>query len=379
MRDLPKRIDYKEIESFEPYELTQCVAYEMAIRSAKEFIKKIDRQEIISKVSLYESDKVIFYPYEAMIDSMNNNAEWVSYIKLIGEMIERYWLCYNRVKSYKQNNRLPAKLKNLKWSDAQVHLTLEDYQYQFNEFCKKSSIKFNGKIYIGKVSISDFINRVSNDAYSFYQSKTKRNDEGIREDTLYNNVKIEENFKRPKLLIPKDLKKDIELVININLPKAEIFAYIERIKNDYDKDNSIIKTPIELLGETLNEATQQKNYPKKPTALKMADMFFIYDYIKARQDYIEEENKSNEAKFEIEIEDIKKYHIGKDRKSRVAYAKAEYLESTLNTNITDIFKEDELTEPLSLSHANISKLYYAIKPYIDDLKYKELITGVRTI
>jgi len=35
MRNLPKRDDtiYKEIESFEDYELTQCITYEMAIRN----------------------------------------------------------------------------------------------------------------------------------------------------------------------------------------------------------------------------------------------------------------------------------------------------------------------------------------------------------
>ncbi len=35
MSDLPKREDaiYKEIASFEEYELTQCAAYEMAVRN----------------------------------------------------------------------------------------------------------------------------------------------------------------------------------------------------------------------------------------------------------------------------------------------------------------------------------------------------------
>jgi len=31
-----------------------------------------------------------------------------------------------------------AKLKKLKWSSKPKELTLEDFQYQFNKFCKKS-------------------------------------------------------------------------------------------------------------------------------------------------------------------------------------------------------------------------------------------------
>ncbi|OCL81640.1 UvrD-helicase domain-containing protein [Arcobacter porcinus] len=40
---------------------------------------------------------------------------------------------------------LLAKLKKLKWSGFQVNLTLEDYQYQFNEFFKESSQKLEGE------------------------------------------------------------------------------------------------------------------------------------------------------------------------------------------------------------------------------------------
>ena len=39
-----------------------------------------------------------------------------------------------------QNNRYTlAKLKKLKWSSNTINLTLKDYQYQYNEFCKKSN------------------------------------------------------------------------------------------------------------------------------------------------------------------------------------------------------------------------------------------------
>ncbi len=43
-------------------------------------------------------------------------------------------------------NRLLAKLKNLQWSSHPKSLTLQDFQYQFNEFCKKSNYKISKEI-----------------------------------------------------------------------------------------------------------------------------------------------------------------------------------------------------------------------------------------
>ena len=53
MESLPKRSDdiYKEIESFEEYELTQCVAYEMAIRN-DDNLKAIEAQGLRREICI---------------------------------------------------------------------------------------------------------------------------------------------------------------------------------------------------------------------------------------------------------------------------------------------------------------------------------------
>ncbi|MFW2454266.1 hypothetical protein ACN4FY_11835, partial [Aliarcobacter butzleri] len=80
--------------------------------------------------------------------------------------------------------------------------------------------------------------------------------------------KIYTNFK--KELIKPYTKTEIEL--NLNLPKEELIAYISKIKDDFDKDNSIIKTPLELLGEILeNENIDIKNLPKRDIKKIYAD------------------------------------------------------------------------------------------------------------
>jgi len=63
----PKRSDpiYKEIESFENYELTQCVAYEMAIRSPNELatIEAIQDYYQEHKTEIQEAKKLGYPDY----------------------------------------------------------------------------------------------------------------------------------------------------------------------------------------------------------------------------------------------------------------------------------------------------------------------------
>jgi hypothetical protein len=223
--------------------------------------------------------------------------------------------------------------------------------------------------------------------YPFCDESVKIMKKALKRKSLIN---IEDKFSRPKLKL--ESIPTINLDINMALPAKELLAYITELKRTYslydaeiDADENKIylqpKTPLEFLGENLAYATPRRGYPKKANAEKYADMFFIYDYVKARLNYIEAENKIIKAEHKKNIELINKNKdlSTKQKKTQRTVLQAEYYENTIDTKITDIFNEDELKKPLNLSDANISKLYYAIKPYIDDLKYKELVTGARTI
>ncbi|MCX6077478.1 MAG: hypothetical protein NTW78_11435 [Campylobacterales bacterium] len=70
------------------------------------------------------------------------------------------------------------------------------------------------------------------------------------------------------------------LQFNLNLPKEELLSYLKKIKDNYDNDNSILKSPLELLGEELGiESENIKNM--KP--MEWADTFYIYDYFKSNK------------------------------------------------------------------------------------------------
>lgn len=149
---------------------------------------------------------------------------------------------------------------------------------------------------------------------------------------------------RPKLHIPKDIDKTIDLKINPNLPKDELIAYISKIKDTYDNDNSIIKSPLEILGEVL-EKSNNKHTQKKPKAEKYADWFYIYDCYKILK--AKDKKKSNETIYnEIDLSLLDYYDSVNDD-----YYSIETYKKTIMKNMNYL---------------------------IDELGYKELIAGVKT-
>jgi hypothetical protein len=142
---------------------------------------------------------------------------------------------------------------------------------------------------------------------------------------------IENKFSRPIFDMPNKLRCEISN-LNIAFPKGELIAYISKIKDEYDKDNSIIKTPLELLGETL-EKSDNKKTPKKPKASVYSDWFYIYDYWK--------------------------------------------YEKTQGKTDKDIFVALEVENDVPYKEDNLRKIRDKMKYFIDDLGYKELITGVK--
>lgn len=179
-------------------------------------------------------------------------------------------------------------------------------------------------------------------------------------------IKIKDMYSRPKIRLENT--NFLQVKINPNLPKDELIAYISKIKDEYDKDNSLIKTPLELLGEDF-----EKSDNKKINKKIIADKFFIYDYVTSRQEQIKKDNEFLYEVYEEDIQKIKKnpYITSSDRKIQLKEKKRE-LEENANT------RKDELFADIPKFKTGTAKrYYYDIKPFIDDCKYKELITGMK--
>ena len=153
----------------------------------------------------------------------------------------------------------------------------------------------------------------------------------------------------------------------------ELADYITDRDYYYDEDNfserglSLIFLSI-FSGEN-NDSDKSDN--KQINKRLIADKFFIYDYITARQEQIKKDNELKFQEYEEQLQEIKNnpYVTPKDRKIQQQELKKEFEENT-NTRINELFEDIEDFTP-----ATARRYYYYIKPFIDDCKYKEVITG----
>lgn len=285
MDKLPQRDDliYKEIEEFQDYELTNCIAYEMVIRS----------QDCTYSLELINADVI------SGIDLNNTN---------ISNSDKNYLLDFielsDYIKVFSNNKSDRSNFIDFLQTDEQIKLIMQEtinFEDRLNKYGKLECLKI-----LSKESKKEILNK------------------------LINLPKLNMKYSRPKIKINETSLFSIDL--NLNLPKEELIAYISKIKDDFDKDNSIIKTPLELLGESLEKADNKKT-PKKPKASVYANWFYIYDYWK--------------------------------------YEKA------LGKTDKDIFVALEVENNIPYKEDMLRKIRDKMKYFIDDLGYKELITGVK--
>jgi len=347
MTDLPKRSDdiYKEIESFKDYELTQCVAYEMAIRN--DYAKEL-----------------LFY-YELHLNQYN--------------------IDINLGISNIENRTLNDDLKNdsLFLEEELEELYLEPISLQNFFYQKKNKENKENKLNITTISKeyqypkhgAGWIDETKSESREVFISKTSeyKKDDSYHIHDISNHISL--ILSRPKLI--SDNSKNATINLNLSLPLIELTAYLKEIKLNYEKDTSIIKTPLELLGNELQNANNSK-LPKKPKAKLWADLFFVYDYVKARLSEKENNNKQIIEQYEKDKQNISNNQglSTSDKRIQKAELLIEFEENKDNTKQEDIYQDDELLKQLDIKSNSISKYYTLMKNYIDKLKYKELVTGV---
>ena len=340
---LPKRCKnkYKEIEDFKPYELTQCIAYEMGIRN-------VMVKDLLDELN-YFSERKSYLINGTQTISHPAPEKYNKYSKLgifhLNELIEEHekrlideYLLY----PYEHNNE-SKEIDNYLTIRKILNNTPEKPEYDY---------KWNHR---------------DNQGFRIYQ--------GIfTNSTTYDMSHIFTDFKRQVKHVNK-----AEITLNMSLPKKEILAYISHVLDTLSPSNDKqLKSSLELLsGEIFDEAEKTNHFPKKPTALKMADLLFIYDYVTFRLNEIAEHNNNNDVNYAEEIGNIKQ-----DQGKNFAHKKIQIseIEKERNANKTaiqmiEICNEAALLQYLDVKADMVLKYYYAIKPYIEDYKYKELITG----
>jgi hypothetical protein len=152
--------------------------------------------------------------------------------------------------------------------------------------------------------------------------------------------------------------KIINLPVNLNLPPEELVAYMSKIKEDYDKNVLKILHPLERITQIFQEAKKPNSEKKLPIKTKkrkaMADAFYIYDLYQIIEPIWSAKNNDSKRDLHLTIA----IESGFDRNNA-------YFTENGNTKDGEELKKNDKVE----------KSYTMLREYIDDKKYRELITG----
>lgn len=272
---------YTEIENFEDYEFTSCVAYELAIRNCK-VIELIKRQLKHLKENY---------------NSFNNDISDELFFKYF---INEFYLAYHFFSDIININE-EKKISGSFWKN-KVSKDIKKEEDELTSF----------------------------EHYNGFSIFTKIYDNSYTPDRR----EVITNFQRPPLE-SYHIHTDFDVKINFSLPLKDLEEYIKEIKKSFEEKKVLPKSGFEILNDielnsgnliTPREILSNKN--------KVADMLFIYDC----------------KKLNYKVLDIR-------------YKLEDYY--SLKGISTKSFTEK-----------TIKNYYDVAKTYIDERKYKELVTGI---
>lgn len=333
--NIKSRKSYEYIEKFQLYELTPCIAYEMAIKN-KDVKALLKRYE---KINHMMEDDTYLYKRFFTHDNFDNAKDHP-----ILTLSEEYENC-----TYEEYETIIAKkLATYK------RLIEEDYKKFIDEYIHRCTELSISELDILKEKIEEelinnyliyptgYIRNVPGATY-FYKEEITNSKKDKKKTIITDSsaedglqIRFEEiihdefiqvqgtNIKNTEYYVNNIIpnfhrqvndQNQINIPINFSLPIEEIFEYITEVKKKINP-----KTPLELLGEKLDKANDMSNIKvgketldatrgEKPQ-VKFADMFFIYDMKQeghSHVDIIYELDKYYNKQTAISDNTIKKY------------------------------------------------------------------------
>lgn len=346
---------YTEIDNFKLYELTPCIAYEMAIRNKEVkflleeyyninemmvkdsylFGGKIYSENMFNQFRRYEEYTNLtheeyvdlmfrkFKTYEMLIEKNYKNF-LVSYIDKCTELgISELMVLEEKILDELINHYLVYPTGYLRQIPGADSISLEKITNSKKEKKEKlvtdENVEDNGiNIRSAEIIHDEFI-------------QMQRINRGSEKYSINN---IIPNFNRQV-----NDQNQIRIAINFSLPENEIVEYITRIKKKISP-----KTPFELLGNKLDKAKDISN-------IEVIDV--------------------NKKKINIDMT--------KGEKPQNKFADMLYVYDMKNRGFTNVKIIDELNyythRTTSISEKTVKKYFLIAKNYIENKKYKELITG----
>ncbi len=374
--------EYQIISSYETYELTHCISYEMAIRNkdVQDILEKIKTltllyKDIFKADMLHKNDMALFYimeieeQREKVLESLdtlnielNINFDTYSPTEIQSELMrliteytvlleEDYYMIYDRKEIMPEGMEEVFKEPNHYEPDRELN--------QHMDKAIEASIR---NAYDVSPRYKD--NFTFKDGYAVYQASY----EGSKE---YDINKVFPNFKRPMREF-----NQTQVAFNMSLPKDEIVKYIEKIKDDYDYKKTSYKTVNQLLYGKDTRIEDKLDHKQQD---RYADDFFIYDYYTLS-------HEEHEKKLELIQKKLSQYHGMKIEKGRNDYELIDYDEAQIKMNtpktktnsnsfadIVQSFKEHEHIIHYLETIGIIEERYKILKDAIDNKKYKKLM------
>lgn len=364
---------YKEIEKYELYELTHCSIYEMAIRNpdVKKILHDIKAIELIQEpvrkflgisVKHMNNPKTLTKSEEGIKKKYD---EYETILKELKKRLkEKYFIYYNQSSPDIPVIENPFK-KDI--SSLSIEEQIDEIQNALaSPIVKHISSKINNEI-LTDTKKSDY--KYDDNIYDGFS--VIRGSEAHANS--FNISNINTNFKRKIYDI-----NQTNISINISLPDKEIEAYIKHIRETlFNKNSKQLKSHKSLLGYQTEEAIKTKNYPKNPTASKLADMLFVYDYVCFKLKEHETEEKLMKDEYIQNRKDIEESteYTRKEKDIQIQNLNDEFAENDVTTKVIEILKNfDKKIKNIDFKSSTASNYYYAIKPYIDG-RYPEFLTG----
>ena len=351
MAKLPTRSDtsYKEIEKFKDFELTQCIAYEMAIRNP-EIQQLLEKRREISVVRNLDKQMDIF-------DKIQSNEELEAAVRMYIEIED---IDGSHIK---EDEHLKEEIVHKSFFNIPLH-TLKSGNEAIETYQAKSSQRSQAKR----------LPAVKEDSLP----KGVFDDDGMVTTSHGATIAYDKffpKFSRPLPSIPATYSKEVELHLNLALPAKELLAYLETIKKNYDKDENIFQS-ASLLGDMLEidkdildiriktkarGSNTSYEVPEKKQQEVYADLLFLYDT------YREPALKKVSEKIEHYRYNMTDYYA----KKVYRYNKGS---RTLHSPEQEKKEIDTIAEHISTPNEHtIRKYQNLMQSYIDDFGYKKLL------
>lgn len=292
MDNLPKRDNpiYTDIEKFEDYELTNCIAYEMAIRNDENiqaitnFIKKHiqtnkekTRSELICEIDL--SCKYLEQLRQSFINPESLYLQYPWFNTLLS-YIEQEKVNFIEVYKSKVKKIIPNELP------------LDNQKETYKIYTENINTRFIDALFFTKKEMDSGVLKLSDvtgehiENSEIYLKELKTNyfiyDTSYKiENDLHEILKrdIKAYYKRPRLETYFFQNKKVKLELNLALPLKDLEATIKKLKKEFDKNHSIVLSASEFTGKQLvsldKDIERVLSYPHN-----VANLFFVYDCLK---------------------------------------------------------------------------------------------------